>query len=372
MKRIEFFRHAVGDDEQRSVGETFESLFLTLGPRVAEFESRFAAYLGAEYAIGTSSCSMALILALRALGIGPGDEVITTPMTFIATSNAVLHVGATVVFAEVDPTTGLLEPEAVEAKVTSKTTAVIVVHLYGQMAPMPRFRALADRHGLALIEDAAHAIEATRDGVRVGELGDLATFSFYPTKSITSGDGGAVVTSDAALNSRIRQLRNHGVTADATDRHGDGYVHWDMIELGYKAAMTDIEAAILLPQLDHLDARRDQRAALAAHYSRALARCGDIQQVATGSTSAHHLLPVLVPRGHRDRILSELGRAGIGCAVNYRAVPTLSYYRQTLGFRAEDWPVAWDWGERQISLPLWPGLRSEDVDVVVSVLAGCV
>ncbi|HEY3595547.1 MAG TPA: DegT/DnrJ/EryC1/StrS family aminotransferase, partial [Polyangiaceae bacterium] len=269
MSRIEFYQHDVGDDEIASVGQTLRSLFLTLGPRVGEFERALARYLDVPHVVGVSSCTMALTLALKALGVGPGDEVVTTPMTFIATPNAVLYNGATPVFADVEPNTGLIDPAAIEAAITPRTRAVIAVHLYGHLADVRRIRALCDRHHLAFIEDAAHAVEAERDGVRVGHLGDATTFSFYATKTITSGDGGAVAVRDPAIAERLRKLRNHGVTRDAAARHGNRYEHWDMVELGYKAAMTDIEAAILLPQLAHLDRRRDLRQAVVERYERA-------------------------------------------------------------------------------------------------------
>ena len=248
-KPVEFYRHALGADELESFGETLGSIFLTLGPRVGEFETRFARMLGVPEVVGVSSGSMALVLALRALDVGPGDEVITTPMTFVATSNAILQLGARVVFADVDPATGLIDPDEVERAVGPRTRAIIPVHLYGQLADMPRLRQIADRNQLALIEDAAHAVEAERDGIRPGTLGDAATFSFYATKTLTCGDGGAIAVRDPRLAERLRLLRNHGITKDAASRYGQSYRHWDMVELGYKAPLTDIQAGLLLPQL---------------------------------------------------------------------------------------------------------------------------
>ena len=178
MERVEFFKHDLGDAELSSVGETLRSLFLTLGPKVAVFERTFGEFLGRKEVVGVSSCTMGLVLALEALGVGAGDEVVTTPMTFVSTPNAALFHGATPVFADVDPRTGLIDPRAVEAAITKRTRAVIAVHLYGQLADMKELRRICDRHGLALVEDAAHAIEAERDGVRVAQLGDATVFSF--------------------------------------------------------------------------------------------------------------------------------------------------------------------------------------------------
>ena len=368
MPRVEFYKHDLGDAELASVGKTLRSLFLTLGPRVAEFERAFGAFIGQEHVVGVSSCSMALVLALGALGIGPGDEVITTPMTFVATPNAALFHGATPVFADVEPSTGLIDPAAVEAAITPRTRAVIAVHLYGQLADVRRLRAICDRHHLAFIEDAAHAIEAERDGVRVAELGDAATFSFYATKTITSGDGGAVVVRDLALRDRLRRMRNHGVTRDAAARHGGRYQHWDMVEFGYKAAMTDIEAAVLLPQVEKLARRHHAREAIVERYRRALAGSPLVELVEPKGRSAHHLFTVRVPAELRDRVLVAMSDQGIGVAVNYQAVHTLTYYRERFGYARDAYPVAASIGERTISLPLWPGMTDADVDTVVSVL----
>jgi UDP-4-amino-4-deoxy-L-arabinose-oxoglutarate aminotransferase len=368
MEKIEFYRHDIGDAELSSVARTLKTLFLTLGPRVSEFEQAFAAFLGQKNVVGVSSCTMGLALALEALDIAPGDEVITTPMTFISTPNAALFHGAVPVFADVDPKTGILDPAAVEAAITPRTKAVIVVHLYGQLADMRRLRAICDRHHLALIEDAAHAIEAENDGVRVAELGDLTVFSFYATKTMTSGDGGAIAVRDPAIFERLRRLRNHGVSKDASSRHGGRYVHWDMVEFGYKAAMTDIEAALLLPQVERLHRRRDIRQAIVERYEAALRGRPEVELMSHSGRSGHHLFTVLVPRGRRDAVLGGLGERGVGCAVNYRAVHTLTYYRDKFGYAPGAFPVAADIGERTVSLPLHTQLTERDVDRVVVAL----
>ena len=368
MEKIEFYRHDVGEAELSSIARTLGSLFLTLGPRVAEFEQSFGAFLGQDHVIGVSSCSMGLALALEALGIQRGDEVITTPMTFVSTPNAALFHGAIPVFADVDAKTGILDPAAVLAAITPRTKAVIVVHLYGQLADMRRLRAICDRHRLALVEDAAHAIEAENDGVRVGELGDVTVFSFYATKTMTSGDGGAIAVRDPAVADRLRRLRNHGVSKDASARHGGRYVHWDMVEFGYKAAMTDIEAALLLPQIERLGRRRDIRQSLVERYERALGGRPGVDLMSRSGRSGHHLFTVLVPRGQREAVLDGLAERGIGAAVNYRAVHTLTYYRDVLGHARDAFPIAADIGERTISLPLHTQLTEREVDRVVLAL----
>jgi dTDP-4-amino-4,6-dideoxygalactose transaminase len=365
MERIEFFQHDLGEAEAASVRRTLGSLFLTLGPRVAEFEEAFGRFLGGPRVVAVTSATVGLMLALEAYGIGEGDEVITTPMTFVATSNAILYVRAKPVFADVEPATGLIDPAAVESAITPRTKAIIVVHLYGQLCDMRRLRAIADRHKLVLIEDAAHCTEGEKDGARVADLGDVAVFSFYATKTMTCGDGGAVAVRDPAIHERLRRLRSHGQTKDVAARHGNLYVHWDMVELGHKAALTDIQAAILLPQIERLEARRELREAAVRRYERALEGRPGIGLVSWTGRSSHHLFTVLVAPEHRDRVLRGLGERGIGVGVNYRAVHTLAYYRERFGFAREAFPNAASIGDRTISLPLWPGLSDAQVDRVV-------
>lgn len=368
-RKVEFYRHDLGEAEIASLRETFSSPFLTLGPRVGVFEGRLAERLGGGLSVvGVSSCTLGLHMTLHALGVGPGDEVITTPMTYISTPNAALYVGALPVFADVLPGTGLIDPADVERKITPRTKAIICVHLYGQMADVCALRAIADKHGLQLIEDAAHGHECARDGLRPGQLSDAAVFSFYATKTITSGDGGAIATRHATLDARLRRLRNHGTSRDAISRHGGAYQHWDMIELGFKGAMTDVEASLLLPQLDRADARRDAREASVRHYERRLAGKPGLTLMTREGVSTHHLFPVLVERGRREEVLTRLGERGVGCAINYRAVHTLAYYRGRFALPEDALPVAADLGDRTVSLPLWPGLPAADVDYVCDVI----
>src|SRR5580704_14710827 len=237
-RRVEFYRHQLGDEEAASWRRVLDTLFLTLGPQVAGFEDDLAKFLvrGREgappaHVVGTSSCSMGLVIALKALDVAPGDEVITTPMTFASTANAILHLGATPKLVDVEPETGLIDPAAVRAAVGERTVGILPVHLYGQLADMKALRAIADQHGLFIVEDSAHGVEMERAGVRPGDLGDAAVFSFYATKNLTSGDGGAIVTRDARVAERARRLRNHGVSKGAAERHGALYQHWDLIEL---------------------------------------------------------------------------------------------------------------------------------------------
>lgn len=368
-RRVEFYRHTVGADELASLKQTVDSLFLTLGPRVKEFEGALADYVGGGVeGVGVSSCTVGLFLTMRAFDIGPGDEVISTPMTFAASTNAVIHSGATPVFADIDPRTGLLDPAEVEKAITPRTRAILAVHLYGQMSDMRALRDIADRHGLFLFEDAAHGIEGMRDDYRVGHLGDAAVLSFYATKTMTSGDGGAILVRDAERAARLRVLRNHGMSKDAAARHGGTYQHWDMLELGYKGALTDIEAAMLLPQLSRVDAQRDARQRLVERYEASLRDDPAIQLVERSGRSTHHLFALLVPAEQRDRVMRGLGERGVGCAVNYNAVHTLRYYRDRFGDQSDRLPIATDFGRRTISLPLWPRMPEADVDYVADAL----
>jgi dTDP-4-amino-4,6-dideoxygalactose transaminase len=386
--KVEFYRHQLGEEEATSWRRVLDTLFLTLGPQVAAFEDELGRFLvrGREgaarpHVVGTSSCSMGLLLALRALGVAPGDEVITTPMTFASTTNAIMHLGARPKLVDVEPSTGLIDPAAVRAAVGERTVGILPVHLYGQLADMRALRAIADQHGLFVVEDSAHGVEMERDAVRPGDLGDAAVFSFYATKNLTSGDGGAVVTKDAAVADRLRRLRNHGVSKAAADRHGSLYQHWDLVELGYKANLTDLDAALLRPQLPRAEARRADREQIAKRYESLLAeRVTDMRApaptvrgvpwlVERRGQSSHHLFTFHTWPGERDAMLAKLGAAGIGTAVNYRAIHELSYLVEALGIPRGALPVAEEIGDRTISLPMYPTLSTADQDRVVEAVA---
>ena len=368
MKKVEFYRHDLGDAEIASLRETLGGPFLTLGPRVGVFEKMLAAELSVPHVVGTSSCTISLQMLLAALDVGPGDEVISPAITWISTPNAALYVGATPVLVDVEKGTGLVDAAAVERAITPRTKAIFCVHLYGQMADMVALRAIADRHRIPLLEDSAHGFESERDRVRPGQLGDAAAFSFYATKTITSGDGGAIATRRAELDVRLRRLRNHGVSKDAASRYGGTFQHWDMVELGFKGALTDVQAALLIPQMERAHARRARREAIADRYEKLLGENPQIELVPRVGRSTHHLFPVLVPREKRELVLARLSERGIGLAVNYRAIHTLTYYRERFAIPESALPVAADIGARTVSLPMWPDLPLEDVDHVASEL----
>jgi dTDP-4-amino-4,6-dideoxygalactose transaminase len=369
---IPFFQHDLGQPELDAIAEVFNGPILTTGETVARFERRFAEYLGVEHALGVTSCTGALHLSLLALNIGPGDEVITTPLTFIATSTAIIEAGATPVYVDVEPQTGNMDASRIEAAITERTRAIIPVHLYGHLCDMRAIRAVADRHHLAVIEDAAHCVEGERDGVKVGALSDSACFSFYATKNLTCGEGGAVVTNDAVLANKLRLLRLHGMTKTAYDRSREGYKHWDMVMMGWKYNMDNIQAAILLPQMDRIVENWCKREAVARRYRALLAEANIPHlawpQTVPGTRHAHHLFPVWILNGRRDEVITELQRRDIGVVVNYRAIHLLSYFRETFGYEPGCLPIAERLGDAVISLPFYPNIPDEHLETVVETL----
>lgn len=365
--KVEFYKHSLGQEEKESVNAVLDTIFLTTGDRVDLFEKQFAAYLGAKYCVGLTSCTAALHLALIALGIGAGDEVITTPMTFVATSTAILHTGATPVWVDVEKDTGNINADLIEAAITSKTRAILPVHLYGQMCDMRKIRQIADKYKLAIIEDAAHAIESERDSIRVGELADITCFSFYATKNITSGEGGAITTNSQTLAEKIQILRLHGINREAADRYTKRYEHWDLIDTGWKYNMDNIQAALLLPQLGKIGTCWQKRHYFFEKYEAAFrpVKGLDMPVQIKNSRHAHHLYTIWVNPDYRDRILYELQEQGIGVAVNYRSINLLTRFMQLFGKGRGSYPVS-EWiGDSTISLPLYPLLTSLQVEYVI-------
>jgi len=374
MKRkIDFCIHNLEQIDIETASRVMNSTFLTTGPMVDSFEKKFADYLQNRNAVGLTSCTAALHLALLRHGtIGTGDEVITTAMTFVATATAILQAGAKPVIVDVCHKSGLLLPETVEAAITARTRAIIPVHLYGRMADMKGFAKIAEKYDLVLIEDAAHCIEGERDGVRPGQLSAAACFSFYATKNITCGEGGAIVCNSDADAEWYRSARHHGISKNASLRYAQKYQHWDMETMGWKYNMDDIQAALLINQIDRIDSNHKRREFLEQLYRSKLAQIDGlefIESVDSQEKSGHHLFTVLVPeKCNRDAVLEQLSGEGVGCAVNYRAIHTLQFFKETYNYKPEDFPVANRIGERTISLPLYPKLHEDDVAVVCMAL----
>jgi len=368
---VPFYRHDLGRPELDEIAEVFAGPILTTGDKVAQFERMFADYLGRRHALGVTSCTGAIHMSLLALDIGPGDEVITTPMTFIATATAIQEAGAKPVFVDVEPDTGNLDARRVEAAITPRTRAILPVHLYGLMCDMRALREIADRRGLAIIEDCAHCVEGVRDGVRPGQLSDAACFSFYATKNLTCGEGGAVATDRDDLVDKLRLLRLHGMTKTAADRHREGYVHWDATLLGWKYNMDNIQAAILIPQLKRLDAKLGEREKLARRYAEKLSEIPAVRMPTTRADAVHarHLFPIWISEGGRDRLIAELNKRQIQTVVNYRAIHLLTHFSGALGHRAGDFPIAERMGDETVSLPFYPTMPLEFVDIVSDAVA---
>jgi len=371
--KIPYYRHDLGKPELDRLAKVLEGDILTTGAEVAEFEARFAAYLQQRHALAVTSCTGALHMALLALDIGPGDEVITTPMSFLATATAILEAGATPVFVDVEADTGNLDAARVEAAITPNTRAIMPVHLYGLMCDMRALKAIADKHRLRLIEDAAHCIEGVRDGVRPGDLSDAACFSFYATKNLTCGEGGAITVNDAELAERLRLLRLHGMTRMGHESAREGYRHWDMVLMGWKYNMSNVEAALLLPQFARMEAKLARRQALAARYEEAFAGMDGIELPRSRPDSVHarHVFTVWCQGCARDDLIAHLHGEGIGAVVNYRPIHLMSYFVARHGYRPGAFPIAERIGDRTVSLPLYPDMPPEHVDGVARAVHAC-
>ena len=373
--RIIFGRPWFDESEEELVLQTLRSGWIGQGPLVERFERQLGDYLGAREVVAVSSCTAGLHLALAALGIGPGDEVITTPFTFVATVNAITHVGATPVFVDVDRESLNLVPDAVEAAATPRTRAIVPVHFGGRPLDSRGFHDLAERHSLWLVDDAAHAIGAIADGRRVGGSGQtrtLTVFSFYPNKNLASAEGGAITTADPELADRLRRLRLHGLDTDAWARYRTaGYRPSLATEVGFKYNWTDLQAAIGLAQLEKLEGFLATREYLAERYDELIHEVDDVQPVDRGPSGlgwrhALHLYQVAVagspPR--RDQVITLLQRGGIGAAVHYIGINHHPTYRSN-----ETYPVS-DWASQAlITLPLHVHLGEGELERIVTSLS---
>jgi len=361
----------IGDAEVEEVVATLRSGWLAPGPRVAAFEQRFAEAVGAPHAVAVNSCTAGMHLALVAAGIGPGDEVITTPLTFAATVNVIIHAGATPVLADVEPVDLTLDPDQVAARLTPRTRAIMPVHYAGAACRMDEILALARARGLLVIEDAAHAL-GTKVGDRaVGSLGDAAVFSFYATKNITTAAGGMVTTGDGRLAERMRLLSLHGLSADAWDRYtARGSWYYQVLAPGYNYAMTDLQGALGLRQLDRFPRFQAQRRLLADRYRDLLADLPEIvlPRERPGTTHAWHLYVIRLRtaglRLNRDTFINEMRARGIGTSVHFIPLHLHPFYREKFGWRPGDFPRAEEAFEGLVSLPLYTRMTEGDVERV--------
>lgn len=372
---IVFGSPQVAQTEIDEVVACMGSGWLGTGPRVAQFESDFATYKDTTPAqvAAVNSCTAALHVSMVAAGLDPGAEVITTPLTFCATVNAIIHAGLTPVLADVDPVTQCISPEAIEAAITPRTQAILPVHFAGRPCEMDRIMAIADKYKLAVIEDCAHAIETEYHGRKAGTFGDFGCFSFYATKNITTGEGGMVLGRDSERVSRVRTLALHGMSKDAWHRFGDkGYKHYQVVEAGFKYNMMDLQAAIGIHQLSRIDAGWKRRESIWGCYLRDLAHLPfDLPAPIDADTiHAFHLFTIQVDEARcgidRDGFLDRMNTAGIGTGVHYLSLAEHPYYQQRFGWRPEQWPNAMRIGRTTVSLPLSPKLREMDVARVVN------
>lgn len=365
----------IGEEEIRAVTEVLRSDWITTGPKTKQFEADFAAHVDAPHAVALNSCTAALHLALLAAGVGPGDEVITTPLTFCATVNTILHVGAKPVLADIDPDTLCLSPEAAAAKITPRTKAIIPVHYAGHPAAMDAFLSLATEHGLTIIEDAAHALGTRHRGRKVGSIGDYTAFSFYATKNLTTAEGGMLTTPHAEAADRIRILGLHGISRDAWKRYtAAGSWYYEVQEAGFKYNMTDLAAALGLAQLARFERMQATRREYAERYNQAFATDPAIQlppaaNEARGDVHAWHLYVLrLNPDAvtlTRDALIDALKEAGVGTSVHFIPITHHPFYQRTLGVSPADTPVASATYERILSLPLYPKMTPAQVDAVI-------
>lgn len=368
---LPFSLPGIGDDEIKEVVDTLRSQWLTTGPKTRRFEEEFAAAFDAQAALAVNSCTAALHLALAALGVGPGDEVITTPMTFVASVNVIEHVGARPVLADVEADTLNIDPDRVEAALTPRTRAILPVHFAGHPAELDTLLALAEHAGLAVVEDAAHAVAARYRGRWIGSGPNPVAFSFYATKNLTTGEGG-MLTGASALLERARLLSLHGMSRDAWRRYdNDGGWRYDVIAPGFKYNMSDIQASLGLVQLRRLTQMQRRRREIAERYSSAFAGNDALELPVERPLTEHawHLyvlrLRTEALRIDRDRFVEELRARRIGVSVHFIPIHVHTHIRRTYGYAPDDFPVAYSNYLRLVSLPLYPALSDQDVEDVI-------
>lgn len=375
MKRdlvVPFHRADVGEAEAQAVADVIRSGWLTMGAKTVEFEEQFAKYIGAKQAIAVSSATAGLHLALEALGIKAGDQVIVPANTFTATAEVVAYFGAVPVLADIDPGTLNLDPADAEKRITSNTRAVIPVHYGGQPCDMDEIAAVARRHSLHVIEDAAHSLPATYHGTRIGTLSELTVFSFYATKTLTTGEGGMITTANPVYADRMRLMRLHGIGRDAWKRYSaDGSWYYEVLEAGYKYNMTDMQAALGLVQLKKVDQMAAARSRIAAEYNLAFGKIEEVEvpSVTHDRESAWHLYPLRIRPDSltigRDEFIATLKQKGIGTSVHFIPLHLHPYYQRKFGYKPGDLPRAEAEYDRYLSLPLFPTMSDEEIEYVI-------
>ena len=367
---IPYGKQTIEQDDIQAVVDVLKSDFLTTGPKIAEFEQTVADYVGAKYAVAISNGTSALHAACFAAGIGPGDEVITTPLTFAASANCVLYCGGTPVFADVDPKTYNIDPEDIQRKITDRTKAIIAVHLAGQPCDMDAIHSIAREHGLIVIEDGAHALGSVYKGKKVGSMSDMTTFSFHPVKPITTGEGGMIVTDNEDFYKKMILFRSHGITRDdSMMTRNDGPWFYQQFDLGYNYRITDIQCALGCSQMKKLDRFLARRKEIVARYNEVFADCDNIitPYQLSDTESGWHLYIVQVKNCDRRQVFEAMREKGIGVNVHYIPVYMHPYYQEH-GYENVHCANAEEIYSHIISLPLYPGLTSEQQDYVIDTL----
>lgn len=373
--KVPFFRLKFGPAERKSVSDVLKSGWVTTGPGVREFERKVCILTGAKYAAAVSSGTAGLFLALKALSVGKGDEVITTAFTMVATVEAILHTGAKPVLADIDPVTLNIDSDSIKKKITKKTKAIIAVDIAGCPSDYKNLRKLAKDNNLYLIDDAAHSIGGKYKNKPIGSVADFSVFSFYPTKNITSGEGGMVVSNSKKIVDKVRHLSLHAMSSSGWKRYSGGSWKYDVTDLGYKFNMSDLSAGLALGQLKRFDSLQNKRQLLTRRYNKNLRNLSDYIELPYEdkiSTHAWHLYIIKLNlsklRITRDKFIAEMERQNVGCGVHFIPIYKFSYYKKNFKFNKKDFPNCEKSFNRVISLPLYPDLKSSELDYVCEVI----
>lgn len=377
-KRQEFLPYAlplIEEDDIAEVVDTLKSGWLAKGPKTMEFEKQFAEYVGAKYAVAVNSCTAALHLSLVGAGIAEGDEVLTTPMTFAASANVVIHTGAKPIFVDIDPVTMNIDPKKIREKITPRTKAIVPVHIAGHPCEMDEIMAIAREHNLFVLEDAAHAVYTQYKGKTIGSIGDATAFSFYATKNLVTGEGGMVTTDNEVIYNKIRVMSTHGMSRNAWNRYAEaGSWYYEILSPGYKYNMSDIMAGLGLSQLAKLERMQGLRKDIADYYNVEFGKLPELEEPVELDYARHawHLYIIKLNLDKlsidRGKFIEELKEENIGTSVHFIPLHMHPYYRDTYGYKPEDFPVAEGVFERIISLPMYPKMSMQDArDVVEAV-----
>ena len=371
---VPFFVPWISEEDKKAVMQALNSRWLTGGPRTKEFEELFTSYTRSKYSVAVNSCTAALHLAMRALNIGSGDEVIVPVLTFAATANAALFVGAKPIFADIDEKAFNISPREIEQKITEKTKAVIVVHYGGQPCDMKEIMEIAEDHNIEVVEDCAHALGALYRGKNAGTFGAVGCFSFYPTKIITTIEGGMATTEDEQTANKMRVLRDHGMTKTAFDREDKASWYYDVVDLGYNYRMNEVQAVLGIVQLKRIDDINEKRCAAAKYYTK---RLSDIEGIITpyeaeDRTHLYHLYVIRVLQEkfgvNRDELFRDLSASGIGTSVHYTPLHQLTFYKKLCSGK-QSFPVAERVSKEILSLPLFPTMSKSQIDFVAEEIA---